>query len=75
MENPRSPAKAMARAMRDGFMERSCHSRAGAVCRDVGGICIDDTYEDSNSFTRAFRAWEGVPPGTWRETHRESVAS
>jgi AraC-like DNA-binding protein len=26
-------------------------------------------YEDSNSFVRAFRSWEGVPPGQWRETH------
>ena len=32
-------------------------------------------YEDSNSFTRAFRTWEGVPPGTWRETRREAAAS
>jgi AraC-like DNA-binding protein len=29
-------------------------------------------YEDSNSFVRAFRVWEGVPPGEWRETHRAS---
>ncbi len=27
-------------------------------------------YEDANSFTRAFRGWEGVPPGHWREAHR-----
>ncbi len=26
-------------------------------------------YEDSNSFVRAFRGWEGIPPGQWRETH------
>jgi AraC-like DNA-binding protein len=26
-------------------------------------------YEDANSFIKAFRAWEGVPPGQWRETH------
>ena len=31
-------------------------------------------YEDSNSFVRAFRAWEGVPPGAWREAHRTSLA-
>lgn len=29
-------------------------------------------YEDSNSFARAFRTWEGIPPGLWRETHRSS---
>lgn len=27
-------------------------------------------FEDPNSFGRAFRAWEGVPPSDWRETHR-----
>jgi AraC-like DNA-binding protein len=32
-------------------------------------------YEDSNSFTRAFRGWEGVPPGAWRESRRETAAS
>lgn len=25
-------------------------------------------YEDANSFARAFRGWEGMPPGHWRET-------
>ncbi len=29
-------------------------------------------YEDSNSFTRAFRAWEGMAPTHWREAHRDS---
>lgn len=24
-------------------------------------------YEDANSFVRAFRTWEGVPPARWRE--------
>jgi AraC-like DNA-binding protein len=27
-------------------------------------------FEDPNSFGRAFRSWEGMPPGDWRETHR-----
>ena len=27
-------------------------------------------YEDSNSFVRAFRVWEGVPPAHWREVQR-----
>jgi AraC-like DNA-binding protein len=26
-------------------------------------------YEDANSFVRAFRGWEGVPPAHWRELH------
>ena len=32
-------------------------------------------YEDSNSFVRAFRTWEGVPPARWRETQRARAAS
>jgi len=31
-------------------------------------------YEDANSFVRAFRTWEGVPPARWRE-QRLKVAS
>ena len=27
-------------------------------------------FEDPNSFGRAFRGWEGVPPSDWREAHR-----
>ncbi len=29
-------------------------------------------FEDPNSFGRAFRIWEGVPPSDWREIHRTS---
>lgn len=32
-------------------------------------------YEDSNSFVRAFRGWEGVPPGKWREAHSVATAN
>ena len=32
-------------------------------------------FEDPNSFGRAFRAWEGVPPSDWREAHRASTAN
>ncbi len=31
-------------------------------------------YEDANSFVRAFRTWEGVPPARWREVQRLSAA-
>jgi AraC-like DNA-binding protein len=27
-------------------------------------------YEDGNSFVRAFRTWEGLPPARWREQQR-----
>ena len=30
-------------------------------------------FEDPNSFGRAFRVWEGVPPSDWREAHRAST--
>jgi AraC-like DNA-binding protein len=29
-------------------------------------------FEDPNSFGRAFRAWEGMPPSDWRAIHRTS---
>ncbi len=32
-------------------------------------------YNDPNSFVRAFRTWEGVPPARWRETQRARPAS
>jgi len=32
-------------------------------------------YEDSNSFVRAFRTWEGVPPARWRGVQRTKAAS
>ena len=32
-------------------------------------------YEDSNSFVRAFRTWEGVPPASWRGAQRAKAAS
>jgi len=31
-------------------------------------------YEDANSFVRAFRTWEGVPPARWREQQRARAA-
>jgi AraC-like DNA-binding protein len=31
-------------------------------------------YEDSGSFIRAFRTWEGVPPAHWRGAQRTKVA-
>ena len=32
-------------------------------------------YEDGNSFVRAFRSWEGVPPARWRELQRALATS
>ncbi len=32
-------------------------------------------YEDANSFVRAFRTWEGIPPARWREQQRAKAAS
>jgi AraC-like DNA-binding protein len=32
-------------------------------------------YEDANSFVRAFRTWEGVPPARWRELQRANALS
>lgn len=30
-------------------------------------------FEDPNSFGRAFRSWEGIPPSDWRESRRATV--
>ena len=32
-------------------------------------------FEDANSFVRAFRGWEGVPPAHWRGMQRAKAAS
>jgi AraC-like DNA-binding protein len=32
-------------------------------------------YNDANSFVRAFRTWEGVPPAQWREQQRARAVS
>jgi AraC-like DNA-binding protein len=32
-------------------------------------------YNDANSFVRAFRTWEGMPPARWREEQRTRAAS
>jgi len=32
-------------------------------------------YNDANSFVRAFRTWEGIPPARWREQQRAKAAS
>jgi AraC-like DNA-binding protein len=32
-------------------------------------------YNDANSFVRAFRTWEGVPPARWREQQRARAIS
>jgi AraC-like DNA-binding protein len=32
-------------------------------------------YNDANSFVRAFRTWEGMPPARWREEQRAKAAS
>jgi AraC-like DNA-binding protein len=32
-------------------------------------------YENSSSFVRAFRTWEGIPPSRWREAQRVKAAS
>ena len=32
-------------------------------------------YNDANSFVRAFRTWEGIPPARWRQERRAKAAS
>jgi AraC-like DNA-binding protein len=44
-------------------------------CLELNEIAYLLGYEDANSFIRAFRSWEGSPPGQWREALRMKVAS
>ncbi|WAC49646.1 AraC family transcriptional regulator [Asticcacaulis sp. SL142] len=31
-------------------------------------------YQDTRSFCRAFREWEGLPPNQWRKTHGDETS-
>jgi AraC-like DNA-binding protein len=47
---------------------------------DDPAVGLDETaylagYEDSNSFVRAFHAWEEIAPARWRGVQREKGAS
>jgi AraC-like DNA-binding protein len=44
-------------------------------CLELNEIAYFLGYEDANSFIRAFRSWEGSPPGQWREALRMKTAS
>jgi AraC-like DNA-binding protein len=35
---------------------------------DAGEVAFFLGFEELNSFTRAFHAWEGVTPSRWRES-------
>lgn len=37
---------------------------------DTGEVAFLLGFEELNSFTRAFHAWEGMPPTRWRESRR-----
>lgn len=51
----------------------ACHYLSGSAL-ELNEIAFHLGYEDNNSFVRAFRAWEGAPPGRWRHVHPASVA-
>ena len=44
-------------------------------CLELNEVAYMLGYEDANSFIRAFRSWEGLPPGQWRETLRMQAVS
>jgi AraC-like DNA-binding protein len=74
-----SPRTLQRRLQDDGFsfqqvLEQARHQLARHYLNN-SGLGLNEAayllgYEDSNSFVRAFRAWEGVPPGFWREAQR-----
>lgn len=50
---------------RRAFAERLLAERQMSVAEVASAL----GYKDPVNFTRAFRAWYGVPPNTWRRTH------
>ena len=53
--------------------------RLGVVESALIALTLNETayllgYEDSSSFVRAFRGWEGVPPAHWRDVQRAKAS-
>lgn len=40
---------------------------------DLAEIALLLGYSEQSAFTRAFRAWTGLPPAQWRKQHRRST--
>lgn len=40
---------------------------------DAGEIAFLLGFQEVNSFTRAFRAWEGIPPSRWRTSAHDGA--
>jgi AraC-like DNA-binding protein len=41
---------------------------------DLAEISLLLGYSEQSAFTRAFRAWTGLPPAQWRRRHRLEAA-
>jgi AraC-like DNA-binding protein len=48
---------------------RSAERLLAATDLDAGEVAFLLGFEELNSFTRAFRAWEGTTPSQWRLAH------
>ncbi len=62
-----------------GVLEEARHQMARHYLNDAA-LELNDAayllgYEDANSFVRAFRGWEGIPPARWREEQRARATS
>lgn len=42
---------------------------------DIAEVACLLGYQDTASFYRAFREWEGMPPNRWRETQMHQTQS
>ncbi len=53
----------------DDVRRRSARRLLAHTDLDSGEVAFLLGFEELNSFTRAFRGWEGTTPARWRETH------
>jgi AraC-like DNA-binding protein len=57
-------------ALLDGVRRDASRRLLASTDLDAGEIAFLLGFEESNSFSRAFVAWEGATPGRWREAKR-----
>lgn len=54
----------------DGVRRDTSRRLLASTDLETGEVAFLLGFEELNSFTRAFHAWEGMPPNRWRESRR-----
>lgn len=55
--------------------QETCHRLLADIAVQIDEIAYLLGYQDSRSFCRAFKGWEGVTPATWRHRHRAATGA